>query len=267
VNSDENHVAAQIAKTVTGGLDDDWHLIAVELRSFRDQHSPATGASLYKEFILATELISYAALERTRKFLQECRARYVRPDEVIEPTFNALRELIQPFRSYVQKRAAEADCFGVGDFVSALGNQAIENAERALTQTYILALQGFTGSTTIFDPVDWPTKEDTGLQGATGIQDVRDAEPNATRESDEFDQFRPTAASERRATDYLAQWLMLNQQLTKREARDLLQRAKISVSATGFNHRVWPNARERAGLSRKAPPGQKPQPVKATNEN
>ena len=267
VDSDKHHVAAEIAEAVTGGLDDEWHLIAVELRNFRAQYSPATGASIYKEFVIAADCILLSIKRRFTRFLEICRDRYVRPYEVIEPTVNALLGLIQQLRGYGQMRIADAAAFGLDKLVSAPHEQAIKAAEGSLTQAYLLALQGIAGSTVIFEQAEWPPKATANVQEAEETAETGHERINASdgaSGSDTFDQPTPTAGSHRKATQLLGRWLKYNEHATKREALDFLRNAQIPVSATGFNQRVWPEARKLADLSEKAPPGQKPRWSEAT---
>jgi len=64
----------------------------------------------------------------------------------------------------------------------------------------------------------------------------------------------PTAASRTKAIQFVADLLKQDEHLRKGDAENALAEAGIAVSATGFKHHVWPKARERAGLAKKAPP-------------
>lgn len=70
---------------------------------------------------------------------------------------------------------------------------------------------------------------------------------------------RPAAkvSDETAAIDLLAKVLRENPDLTKRDAIALCNKAKLELSQRGFQSRVWPRARERAGLAPLAPRGAK----------
>jgi hypothetical protein len=59
------------------------------------------------------------------------------------------------------------------------------------------------------------------------------------------------------ATKALATQLKSNPQLTRAEAATWCKASGHNVSDRGFQNRVWPKAREQAGLQAKAPPGRK----------
>jgi hypothetical protein len=63
-----------------------------------------------------------------------------------------------------------------------------------------------------------------------------------------------TGSAERRAEKLLTELLRAGEML-KSDARAAVERAAIEVSGRGFEERVWPNAREAAGLPRIAPAG------------
>jgi hypothetical protein len=66
----------------------------------------------------------------------------------------------------------------------------------------------------------------------------------------------PTVAAAKRATKELTEKLVSNPDMTLDEAMQLCCR-KFGVSQRQVQSDVWPNAREKAGLPRKAPPGRK----------
>ena len=70
----------------------------------------------------------------------------------------------------------------------------------------------------------------------------------------------PSAAirHETAATKVLATRLKSNPQLTRTGAAAWCKESGYNVSDRGFQNRVWPTARERAGLQPKALPGRKP---------
>ena len=250
VQQNNNGLPTEIRDAATCGLDDDWHLIAVELRRLRARHAPATAVSIHSEFATAAEMIALAFNRRFAKFLEICRSLHVRPKEVVEPTMVALRELIQQLQKYGQERALAAGPFGQGKLVKVMCEEAVEFTEGALTQAYILASwQGIACNTVIYDPADWPPLDENDPGEA--LTDLRSRHASAEPVN------HPTAASHQKATQLLAEWLKANPQMSKSKAREMLREAHVPVSATGFHKRVWPEARERAELPRKAPPGKK----------
>jgi hypothetical protein len=64
-------------------------------------------------------------------------------------------------------------------------------------------------------------------------------------------------ADEKAATRALAKQLELNPDMTWDEALSICKSLQFRISLRGFEHHVWPDAREKAGLPRKAPPGRK----------
>jgi hypothetical protein len=74
---------------------------------------------------------------------------------------------------------------------------------------------------------------------------------------DQFTKSMPTAtvAAEKRAAAHLKTLLERNRDMSKGEARKACER--FNLSGAGFDDRVWPDAREAAGLSRQAPAGKK----------
>jgi hypothetical protein len=64
-----------------------------------------------------------------------------------------------------------------------------------------------------------------------------------------------TAAAEKRAILHLKSLLEVNNNISKSEARAACRQFK--VSGQGFDDRVWPDARQLAGLPRKADAGRK----------
>ena len=67
----------------------------------------------------------------------------------------------------------------------------------------------------------------------------------------------PTAGQETAAVKALAPHLKNNPQLTRAQAVEWCKTQGFNVSARGFQSRVWPAARARAGLKAKALPGRK----------
>jgi hypothetical protein len=68
----------------------------------------------------------------------------------------------------------------------------------------------------------------------------------------------PTARDENAATAALASHLRINPQLNRAGAQSCLRAQGFKLTGRGFQNRVWPRAREQAGLGAKAPPGKKP---------
>jgi hypothetical protein len=68
---------------------------------------------------------------------------------------------------------------------------------------------------------------------------------------------RSTIADEKAATNALAQQLKLNPDMTRAEALLRCKSSNHRVSNRGVLNRIWPRARELAGLSAQAPPGRK----------
>jgi hypothetical protein len=64
-----------------------------------------------------------------------------------------------------------------------------------------------------------------------------------------------TAGQETAAVKALASHLKGNQQLTRAEAMEWLRTADFTLTERGFQSRIWPQAREQAGLQAKAPSG------------
>lgn len=67
-----------------------------------------------------------------------------------------------------------------------------------------------------------------------------------------------TSNDELRAVDYIAPKLQENPHIKRDVAREMLGTKFSTLSGRGFDERVWPNARARAGLPAAAPPGPKP---------
>jgi hypothetical protein len=66
-----------------------------------------------------------------------------------------------------------------------------------------------------------------------------------------------TAGDETAAIKALASHLRINPQLNRAEAQSWLRAQGVNLADRGFQSRVWPRARERAGLEAKARPGRK----------
>jgi hypothetical protein len=64
-----------------------------------------------------------------------------------------------------------------------------------------------------------------------------------------------TAGGEKAATKDLASHLGINPQLNRAGAQSWLRAKGFNLTGRGFQNRVWPRAREQAGLEAKAPPG------------
>jgi hypothetical protein len=64
-----------------------------------------------------------------------------------------------------------------------------------------------------------------------------------------------TAGQETAAVKALASHLKDNRQLTRAEAMEWLRMAGFTLTGRGFQSRIWPQAREQAGLQATAPPG------------
>jgi hypothetical protein len=67
-----------------------------------------------------------------------------------------------------------------------------------------------------------------------------------------------TAAGETRAIARCAELLRENNNLTREDAQIRLRQEGLPFSERGFLSRIWPKARQGAGLSEKASPGRKP---------
>ena len=65
------------------------------------------------------------------------------------------------------------------------------------------------------------------------------------------------ADQETKATRALASHLRENPHLTRKEAATWCKNQGFTISSRGFQNVVWPNAREKAGLPRRAPSGRK----------
>src|SRR4051812_29959947 len=159
VPSDKKHVAAEIGQAVTLGLDDDWKLIAREPVSLRAKSDPNASRAVVCEFDTAGRLVAEAINRRFIKFLELCRGYPVRPDHVIEPTVEALRELVQRLRSYGGARAASVAPFGQSNTILTHCEKATEFAEKALEQARVLALQGYAGDRLVFARSEWPPED------------------------------------------------------------------------------------------------------------
>jgi hypothetical protein len=68
-----------------------------------------------------------------------------------------------------------------------------------------------------------------------------------------------TGSAEKRAEKLLAE-LLRSGEMKKPDARKALANASIVISGRGFEDRVWPNARQAAGLPRTAPAGRPRRP-------
>jgi hypothetical protein len=66
-----------------------------------------------------------------------------------------------------------------------------------------------------------------------------------------------TVNQETNATHALASHLRKNPNLKREEAATWCQEQRFTLSRRSFQNRVWPDAREDAGLPRRAPPGRK----------
>ena len=66
-----------------------------------------------------------------------------------------------------------------------------------------------------------------------------------------------TAGQENKATHALGLYLKEKPNLTREQAATWCKNQGYTISGRGFQNAVWPNAREKAGLSRRAPAGRK----------
>jgi hypothetical protein len=69
---------------------------------------------------------------------------------------------------------------------------------------------------------------------------------------------KPTGGEEAGAIRALSSQLRKNKDMKVDDAKAWCASAGYGLSGNGFRYRVWPKAREAAGLSLKAPPGRKP---------
>jgi hypothetical protein len=67
-----------------------------------------------------------------------------------------------------------------------------------------------------------------------------------------------TTGGDQRAVARLTEILKADTSLTKQKAKERLQIEGLSFSGLRFENHIWPEARERAGLPRKAPAGRRP---------
>jgi hypothetical protein len=67
-----------------------------------------------------------------------------------------------------------------------------------------------------------------------------------------------TARDETAAIKALASHLKSNPHLKKAEAKSWCRKARFNLTGNAFQYRVWPKARERAGLEARAPAGRRP---------
>jgi hypothetical protein len=68
----------------------------------------------------------------------------------------------------------------------------------------------------------------------------------------------PTASDEAKAVDLLAEQLKADPNLGREAGLKICRERFPKLSARGFRFRIWPKAREAAGLNPIAPPGRKP---------
>ena len=86
----------------------------------------------------------------------------------------------------------------------------------------------------------WPAQPDADIP-ASGV--------------DRADPSRLTSKDEERAIQILAARLDADPHMKKAHAKAALREANVHVSGIGFQARVWPKARKKAGLTERAPPG------------
>src|SRR4051812_32881782 len=100
MSSDRKRNAAEIGQAIVLGLEDDWELIAVELNRLRTKSDLKNSRSVLFEFDAAARGVADAIDRRFVKLLTLCQSYPARPDEVIDPVAEALRELIERLRNY-----------------------------------------------------------------------------------------------------------------------------------------------------------------------
>src|SRR4051812_19506395 len=159
MSSDRKRIAAEIGQAIVLGLEDDWELIAVELNRLRTKSDLKNSRSVLFEFDAAAKLVADAIDRRFVKLLTLCQGYPARPDEVIEPVAEALRELIERLRNYGGERAAKTAPFGGTQWILTQGKQATEFAEKALEKARIDALQGYAGGRLVFPRSEWPSED------------------------------------------------------------------------------------------------------------
>jgi hypothetical protein len=73
---------------------------------------------------------------------------------------------------------------------------------------------------------------------------------------------KSSVAEEKGATNALAFHLSKNKDMKVDDAKAWCASEGYELSGYGFRYRIWPKAREAAGLSLKAPPGRKPKSLR-----
>jgi hypothetical protein len=96
---------------------------------------------------------------------------------------------------------------------------------------------------------------DRAVESLHEVRRLRDREQEANTEA------AHTSGAEKRATALAANVLRADRTIPKKELRERLEAAGFSLPRRAFDNRVWPDAREAAGLERRAPAGANRKPV------
>lgn len=160
--------AEEIRELVALGLEDEWPQIRHALQGIRTEHGVGHSGYVRKEFDIAAKRVGEVIDKRLERFLELCQSRSVRPDLVIEPTIEALREFTKHLQRYGDERASTKGRVDQTALIVGESDKAVAAAKKHLEAARTLALQGHANGRLVLPRTAWDKRWWQKLLGFIG---------------------------------------------------------------------------------------------------